>query len=579
LIRLASAAAVTAAGFGALSVAQGPGRYTTYAGNSVPDAALTLVAGFSLVAATLVLSFTRRGGRIADLALLAALAWFASTWVGWQEGPALARSAGMVLAGLWFPLLVHATLAYPGGRLTSRPSRALVVAVYGEWFAAAALLALVRDPYSDLSCWSDCYAVNSFLVHSMPSLVRAVETTGRWFAIGAAAVLAVMLAWRLLRGSGPARLALAPVAVPGILLTGAVAAHSIALEQVTRHLEDPTRLAFSLIFIATSSAMILIGAGLVFAALRTRAQRRAIAQMVGSLGEAPAPGSLESALGRALGDPALRVAYWLPTSERYVDANGQAVEEPAPAPGRTLTTLVEGDRPIAVVSHSGTHPDLEREVGPAVRLGLENERLQAEVLAQLEEIRESRTRIVETGDAERRRLERDLHDGAQQRILALAYEIQGARTAADSEGNVEARTVLSEAVRDAQTALSELRALAHGIFPAILPEAGLGPALESLTDSASVPVEIREMTDDRLPAPVEMAAYVLVADAVEDAITRGAAQIAVDAVHEDSQLVIRVEDDGPARTSSMVAVADRVAAVGGTLELGSAGVRAEMPCA
>jgi signal transduction histidine kinase len=261
-----------------------------------------------------------------------------------------------------------------------------------------------------------------------------------------------------------------------------------------------------------------------------------------------------------------------------VDGNGQAVEEPEPAPGLTLTTLAEGDRPIAVVSHSGTHPDLEREVGPAVRLGLENERLQAEVLAQLEEIRDSRARIVETGDSERRRLERDLHDGAQQRILALAYEIQGARTAADAEGNVEAKTMLSEAVRDAQTALSELRALAHGIFPAILPEAGLGPALESLTDSASVPVEIREMTEDRLPSPVEMAAYVLVADAVEDAITRGADHIAVDAVHEDSRLVIVVEDDGSERTSSMVSVADRVAAVGGTLELGPAGVRAEMPC-
>jgi signal transduction histidine kinase len=333
-----------------------------------------------------------------------------------------------------------------------------------------------------------------------------------------------------------------------------------------------------LIFITTSSAMILIGAGLAFAALRTRSQRRAIAQMVGSLGEAPVPGSLESALARALGDPALQVAYWLPSSGRYVDANGQAVEEPGPAPGRTLTTLVEGDRPIAVVSHSGTHPDLEREMGPAVRLGLENERLQAEVLAQLEEIRDSRARIVETGDSERRRLERDLHDGAQQRILALAYEIQGARAAADAEGNVEAKTMLSEAVRDAQTALSELRALAHGIFPAILPEAGLGPALESLTDSASVPVEIREMTDDRLPSPVEMAAYVLVADAVEDAITRGAGHIAVDAVHEDSRLKITVEDDGSERTSSMVSVADRVAAVGGTLELGPAGVRAEMPC-
>jgi signal transduction histidine kinase len=575
LLRFVSAAAVVAVGFGALAVAEGPGRYTTYAGTSPPYAALTLVGGFALVAAALVLSFTRRPGRIAELAVLAALAWFAQVFVGWQEGPALVWSISMLLSGLWFPLLVHAVLAYPDGRIRSRSTRAFVVAVYAEWAAVAVLLALVRDPYADLHCWSDCYAVNAFLVHSMPSLAGAAQTTGRWFAVGAAAVLVAILAWRLLRGSAPARLSLAPVAGPAILLGGALAAHSIALEQILK--EDPTRLAFALSFIATSSALILIGLGLSFAALRTRAQRLAIAQMVGNLGEAPSPGSLESALSTALRDPALRIAYWLPTSRRYVDANGRSVEEPAPAPGRVVTALVHGDQPIAVVSHAGAHPDLEREMGPAVRLGLENERLQAEVLAQLEEIRASRTRIVDTGDAERRRLERDLHDGAQQRLLALAHDIQRARSAAESEGEGDAKAVLAAAVRESRIALSELRELAHGIFPAILADAGLGSALETLADSAPLPVEIREMAQGRLPAAIEMAAYVSVVDAVEDARTRGATHVTVDCVDEDSQVVMTVKDDGSARGNSMVAVADRVGAVGGTLEVMANSLIAVMP--
>jgi signal transduction histidine kinase len=566
---------VTAFGFGALRIAEGAGQYITYAGTSAPDAALTLVAGFSLLAAALVLTLNRRAARISDLAVLAAMAWFATVWVGWQQAPALVWSVSVLLAGLWFALLVHAILAHPDGHLRSTPARALVVAVYGEWVVASALLALFRDPYFDPRCWSDCDALNAFLVHSQPSLVATVETTGRWFVLGAAAALGAILAWRLLKGSGPARLTLAPVAVPGVLLAAAVAAHSIALEEIPK--EDPTRLVFSLIFIATSVALILIGAGLAFVALRTRAQRLAINQMVGRLGEAPAPGSLESALAQALGDPGLRIAYWLPDSRRYVDAKGRPMEEPAPAPGRVLTTLARGQHPIAVVSHAGAHPDLEREIGPAVRLGLENERLRAEVLSQLEEIRASRARIVETGDAERRRLERDLHDGAQQRLLALAYEIQRARSAAESDGESGTSTTLSDAVGEARTALSELRELAHGIFPAILAEAGLASALETFGDSAPLRMEIRAMSPGRFPAPVEMAAYVVVVEGLEDATARDATRLTVEVVRNASLLRVTVKDDGSARYSEMVAIADRVGAVGGTLEVQANELHAVLP--
>jgi signal transduction histidine kinase len=217
-------------------------------------------------------------------------------------------------------------------------------------------------------------------------------------------------------------------------------------------------------------------------------------------------------------------------------------------------------------------------MGPAIRLGLENERLQAEVLAQLGEIRDSRGRIVETGDAERRRLERDLHDGAQQRLLALSFDIGLARSAAENDGEDRIVSVLGEAATEARTALVELRDLAHGIFPAILAESGLEPALETFADSAPVPMTIEGGIETRLPASVEMAGYLVVVDAVEDANSRGATVVTVDVAHEDSQLKVEVRDDGSARTSPMVAVADRVGAVGGTLEVQASTVRAEIPC-
>jgi signal transduction histidine kinase len=333
------------------------------------------------------------------------------------------------------------------------------------------------------------------------------------------------------------------------------------------------------IFVAASSAVILLGAGLALAALRMRSQRRAVSRMITSLGEAPPPGSLESALARALGDPALRIAYWLPGAQRYVSANGGLVEESAPEPGRAVTTLIYDDRPIAVISHAGTLPELEREIGPAVRLGIENERLQAEVLAQVEEIRASRARIVETADAERRRLERDLHDGAQQRMLALSFDVRLARAAAEEEGDSQAQAVLAEAVGDAQIALAELRELAHGIFPAILAEAGLESALETLADSSPVRMEIHEAAKGRPPAPVEMAAYVLVSEALNDATTRGATRVEVGIAREPGRLVVTADDDGAPRTSSMVAAADRVGAVGGVLEVQPMKVRADIPCA
>ncbi len=573
--RIAAALAGLAAGVGALAVAAGPGRYTTYAGSSAAGAALTLSAGLGLIAAGLVICLGRRPGRTGDLALAAGLTWFAPVWTAWQDGPPLIPSAAMVAAAFTFPLIVHLVLTHPTGRVGSKPARLLTAVVYAEALLAAAALTLFRDPYFDPGCLANC-TVNVFLVRPLPSLARAVEIGDRWFTATAAVAVIAVCAARLVKASAAARRRLLPVYLPAIGFVAAVIARAAALQKTT--VEDPFNATLFTILAAASVAVTLLAGGLISGVARTRAERRAVARIGASLDEAPAPGSLQSALAAALHDPGLQIAYWLPGAQGYVDATGRAVPEPSAAPGRAVTHLTRNGGTMAAVSHSGVVPGIETQIGPAIRLGLENERLQAELLAQLEELRASRARIVQTADAERRGLERNLHDGAQQRLLALSYDIRLARAAAEADADTPAGLALARAASQTQDVLQELRELAHGIYPAVLAEAGLAPALASLADTAPLPVEIRLAEHDRYPDPVEAAAYFAVAEALGDAARRGAGHATVTVVHDGGRLVVTVEDNGSGGASPMVAAADRVGALGGSLSTGRAVCRAEVPC-
>jgi signal transduction histidine kinase len=573
--RLAAAPLGPAVAVGALLIAAGPGMFTTYAGRSGLAAGLMVAAGLALVLAGLLASQTSRTGRAGDLAMLVGLVWFAPVWVGWELGPPLVRSLGMLAAGFAFPLLFYLVLTFPGGRPPSAGTRALTWAVYLEAALVALGLALFRDPYIDPACWANC-TDNVFLVRSLPALARAVTATDRWFTVAAATTLLAVCTWRLLARRGRARVVLMPIVLPAMVFAAATGAHAIALSRMP--LEDPGNPAFQLIFDVQNAAVILLAAGLAMGAVMTVVHRRGVARIVTSLGEAPAPGSLESALARALGDPELRVAYWLPDVQRYVDAQGRPVAEPAAAPGRLVTALMQQDRRVAMVSHAATLPELEREFGAAIRLGLENERLQAEILFQLSEVRASRARIVQAGDAERRRLERNLHDGAQQRILALSYDIRLAHASAEADADDRTRLFLEQALAGVQAGLGELRELAHGIYPAILTEAGLGPALATLADSASIPVELDDAVQRRYPEVIETAAYLMVAEAIEDAAGRGAGYAAVTVAHLDGRLTVTVEDDGQCRSASMTEIADRIGALGGILTVEPTWMGVEIPC-
>jgi signal transduction histidine kinase len=221
--------------------------------------------------------------------------------------------------------------------------------------------------------------------------------------------------------------------------------------------------------------------------------------------------------------------------------------------------------------------------GSAASLALENARLHAELRAQLLELQVSRARIVAAGDAERRRLERDLHDGAQQRLLALGLALQ---RFADNRGD---QHVLAEAQRELKAAIHELRELARGIHPAILTESGLRPAIGSLIDRA--PIAITAQVDaTRYAQPIEAAAYFVVSEALANAAKHaGAATASVSVFRTDGRLLVEVSDNGcggadPASGSGLRGLADRVGAQGGQLSVVSvpgAGttIRAEIPCA
>jgi signal transduction histidine kinase len=552
---------------------------TTYAGESSVAHAADLVAGLTLLGAGLLACTEQRTRRLGLLAVAAGVVWFAPDWDGWERGPALVRSLGALSMPLFVALLFHLVVAAPTGRLQSSFTRGAVVGGYLLTAVVSVGRALFRDPFLDPYCWRNCID-NSFLVNAEPGLARTLDVVWLLAALALGLLLVAISARRLLASTTSGRRVLLPVLAPGIVAGAAEAAYALALLRTP--LEDPKSTGFSSIFLARAVSITVLGLGLAWGVLRAHRTRVAVSRLAAELGEAPTPGTLRATLAAGVGDPGLQVAYWLPASRRFVDGAGNPTDAPVPGRGRAATPIVRDGRPVAVVVHDAALLDgtgVEREIGSAARLAVENERLQAELLAQLGALRASRARIVGTGDAERRRLERDLHDGAQQRLLALSYDLRLARASAEADGDAELVGVLASAAEDADAAIEELRELAQGIYPAILAEAGLGPALATVADRAAVPVEFGEVTTARHSTAVETTAYVAVTEAIDDAAGRGATVVSVAVLREGENLVITVRDDGARRSSPLVHLADRVGALGGSLDLGPTTLRAEIRCA
>ncbi|HYP48807.1 MAG TPA: sensor histidine kinase, partial [Thermoleophilaceae bacterium] len=321
-------------------------------------------------------------------------------------------------------------------------------------------------------------------------------------------------------------------------------------------------------------------------------QGGAVGELVGRLGGALGPGELRDALARALRDPSLELVYWLPGERRFVGPEGRPVELPEEGSGRAVTKVEREGNCVAAIVHDASLLEDRRlvdAVGAAAALALENERLDAELRANVEQLRSSRERMLRVGLEERRRLERNLHDGAQQRLVAMALNMRLAR-AKLRDAPDDADALLESAGRELDAALAELRELARGIHPALLSDRGLDAALETLTRRSPLPVELTGMPEQRLPEAVELAAYFVVAESLTNVTKYARASHAtVNVERENGKVLVEVADDGvggadPARGTGLQGLADRLSALDGRLEVDSEPgrgtvVRARIPCA
>lgn len=384
-------------------------------------------------------------------------------------------------------------------------------------------------------------------------------------------VLLLLVVRRWLIASGPARRSLGPVLAAGLIASSIFLVNSIAIAFSIPN-EPGTPL-----FAVDATGRALIPFGFLLALLRLRMARVAIADLVTELGAMPPPERLRDALAHSLGDPTLRLGYWSASAGEYLAADDTVVPA-TDAPGRAITHLEHNGTPIAVIDHDialEEDPELVAAVAAAVRLTVENERLSAEVEAQLAEVLASRSRIAEAGDAERRRVERDLHDGAQQRLVSVSLGLRLAMMRLGTDADPSVRDALEVASSDAKAALVELRELARGLRPPILADAGLGAAVQALADRSVVPTTVDGASDERFAAPIEGTAYFVVSEALANVDKYAGATHARVRIHRSAdELTVEIADDGvgnadPARGSGLDGLADRLAAVNGTLDIDS----------
>ncbi len=425
-------------GLGTLAlVRHNPGG--SLAGSSTAGAAALLAAGWLAIAVGLVMRRRRPGNRVGVLLIAAGFAWFVTEWNNPGTGSSLVFTIGLLGYAACPPLVAHAVLSYPGGHLSSRFEAVAVVAAYAGSLAVLGFgPALVFEP-ADQGC-AQC-ATNLVAIASNAELVEALTRAGVWLGVAWAIALTLLAGWRAVTSTPAARRIRMPVLVPAVAYLGAVAVTYV--NAIDRGFLSNDELDRQLWFVQ-AVGLIAVALGLVVEWIRTRRARSAIAGMVVELAEAPPPGGLRDSLARGLGDPALEVAYPI-LGGRYVDSRGLPISVEA-ASGRATTALVSDDDTIAVVIHRSDllgDRRLVEEAVSAARLAFENERLRAEASAQLAELRNSRERLVATSDSERRRLERDLHDGAQQRLVGLTMATRLMRTHLTQEGS----TALAETDR------------------------------------------------------------------------------------------------------------------------------------
>jgi len=521
--------------------------------------------------------------RTGPLLLASGVLWFVGSYAPTMLMPA--SWLGFSFERYYDVLLAFLALTFPDVRLRGLQRVVLVV------FAGAYL---VRTAFR-LFVGCTCTGEHPFVLFSNDQMFERSQLVTSWVIVGAALAVMVLAAHRL-RTSGPAaRRYLAPIVVSGSIAALVAAYDAFELAWFIRtggpvfDLGEPGMeiLAWSIF-----AAVGLVPIGFLIGALQRRRGHGAIAQMAVGLDQGAAPDQLRAALRHALDDPTLEL-YLADGDGRWLDGFGHVADLPEDI--EHASTVLEGDDgPLAVVTHDPIlreDPGLVTAAVAVLRLAVENERLGQLVRDQLEEVRASRSRLIQAAEDERRRIVRDLHDGAQQRLIAVALAMQQAREAAhrvDPEAPFAQR--VDDAIIELLGAVDELRQLARGIHPAILTEEGLPPAVAGLARRSPVPVKLDIQITERLPLVVEATAYFIVAEALTNVTRHADAQSAV--VHiarTNGHLDVEVRDDGCGgadgfRGSGLLGMVDRLDALSGRLVVespvgGGTRLQAVIPCA
>jgi signal transduction histidine kinase len=539
------------------------------------------LSGLAFLAGGIIALDRRPGNAIGPLMIAFAFVSYVGNWgnIDVPVLPLLGASVGQWAAA---PILAQIALSYPTGRLQTAFDRVVVGLVYLWAVTVCVVILLVFDPRVE-GCPACAWEPAPF-----PS--RTAFDAATSFAQRGGAVLAllfVLAVWLRFRRSTPAaRRDLTPLWVAVCIIATIYLLEAFANP-------DPLDDSFAYLLWELQGVLeISLPVIFVWGLLSARLARSAVGDLVVELERPLLPGELQASLARTLGDPSLELLYAVDgQEERWVDACGRPGSPPPPGPGRqprTVTLPGRDGRPLATLIHDpALDQGLVRAAAAAAGIAIENARLHAEIQAQLEEVRASRQRIVEAGDRERRRVEQNLHDGAQQRLATLALSLAMLR---DRDGADPATAAsLAQASAELRQAIDELRELARGIHPAILTEEGLPAAVESLADRSSLPVRVVADFDARLPGPVETAAYFVVSEALANVMKYANASLArVELSRSDGSLRVEVRDDGaggadPARGSGLRGLQDRVSAVRGSFVVdspaeGGTRVLAEIPC-
>jgi signal transduction histidine kinase len=551
-----------------LPVVVGSGLAVAWLGADAGIAGTRVVAdvalSWALASASLVVLERARWRRARILLAATALAVLASD-LQWASQHSL-WTLGFVLEALWAALLVQIVLTFPEGRPWSSSARVAIAGAYTATLGGQLAGAFVLPDSRDVLSFTPQQTVADVVD-------RAQAILG--IAVALAVLFLVVRRLRVLRGPGRRAqapfLAAAALATPTVVLSLAwvstTAAGAPTLETIAR------------------AVALLVPLGVVAGVVGSRLHRPEASELVVELRPEGAT-SLRERLARALGDPTLDVAYRL-RDGRYVDSAGRPLELPQD-PNRAVTLVAAGGEEVAALVHDPAlldEPALVESVRATAGLVLENERLAAEVLSQLAEVRASRARIVAATDAERRRIERNLHDGAQQRLVTLSLGLG----MAISRGGAADSNVLARAQDEVEGAILELRELARGIHPTLLREQGLEAAVEALARRTPLPVTVEGLVGDRLPDAVELAAYFLVSEGLTNVVKHASAsQATVQLRRKADTLRVAVADDGiggarAAADSGLAGLRDRLEALDATLVIqsepgSSTTVFAEIPC-